>query len=722
MKKVLYSVMLFTLTTFYQAAQADEGMWLPILLSQGPEAEMQRLGMKISAEDIFSMNKPSIKDAICIFGGGCTAEIVSDKGLILTNHHCGYSAVQAHSSVENDYLTKGFWANSFAEELDNPTLKISILVRMEDVTAKVLSGIDSKMSDEKRRAIIDLQIEMLKQQAQKGNQYQVSVEPFFYGNQYILVVYQIFKDIRLVGSPPSGIGKFGGDTDNWMWPRQTGDFSVFRIYTDKNNNPAEYSKDNVPYTPPYHLTISLKGVQPNDFTFVYGYPGTTQEYLTSYAVDRVSNYENPASIKIRGTRLDIFKKYMDSSKLTRIQYAAKYANVENYYKKMIGESKGVDRTGIIKRKQVLEDQFSNWANSDKDRATKYGTLINDFKTLYATYAVFNLAAEYLYEAGMGIECVRFASSYEKLIQLSAGKKKNDDEINKYLDKLKTSAEGYYKNYDPRIDHEMMAALLAIYYNGLDKTYVPDEIVKAASDYKSDFNKYADDVFKHSFLLNKNRLDAFLNSYTPSMSKQILYDPAYKLSTSIYAYYRNTLSAKTLEFQKKSSDLYQVYMQGLMEMQPDKKFYPDANSTLRVSYGKVSGFSPRDGVDYKYYTTLKGVIEKEDSAIYDYKVDDKLKNLYNIQDYGMYADKDGSMHLAFIATNHTTGGNSGSPVFNAAGQLIGINFDRVWEGTMSDIVYDPEMCRNISIDIRYCLFIIDKYAGAKWLIDEMTIVK
>ncbi len=722
MKKYLFALLLITAAGFYQKARADEGMWLPILLSQGPEADMQRMGMKISAEDIFSMNKPSIKDAICLFGGGCTAEIVSDKGLILTNHHCGYSAVQAHSSIEHDYLTDGFWASSLNEELMNPTLKVSIMVRMEDVTAKILNGVTADLSSEKREAIIEMNSEYIKKEAQKGNQYQASVEPFYYGNQYILVVYQIFKDIRLVGAPPSGIGKFGGDTDNWMWPRQTGDFSVFRIYTDKNNNPAEYSKDNVPYNPPYHLTISLKGEQPNDFTFVYGYPGNTQEYLTSYGVDRISNFENPAATKIRGTRLEIFKKYMEPNKLTRIQYSAKYASVENYYKKMMGESKGVDRTDIIKRKQQLEEQFTVWANADKQRAVKYGTLISRFKDMYQTYGIYNLASEYLFEAGMGIEFVRFASSYDKLIQLSTGKKKNDDDLTKYLEKLQTGSEGFYKNYDPRIDHDIMASLLAIYFAGIDKAYVPNEIVKAAETYKGDFRKYADDVFKQSFLLDKTKLQAFLKSYKPSMSKKIMNDPAYKLAASIYGFYRTSLSPKTQEFQEKSKDLYRVYMQGLIEMQPDKKFYPDANLTLRVAYGKVSGFNPRDGVEYKYFTTLKGVIEKEDSTIYDYTVNDKLKTLYNNKDYGMYADKDGSMHVAFLATNHTSGGNSGSPVFNADGQLIGINFDRVWEGTMSDIVYDPEMCRNISLDIRYCLFIIDKYAGARWLIDEMTLAK
>jgi hypothetical protein len=722
MKKLLFAIVLLLSTGWSKTLLADEGMWLPIFLAQGPEAEMKRLGMKISAEDIFSMNKPSLKDAICLFGGGCTAEIISDKGLILTNHHCGYSAVQAHSTVEQDYLTDGFWAKSFAEELSNPGLKVSILVKMEDVTTQVLDGIPAGLTPDKRQALIDMKIAALEMDASKGSKNKVNIKAFYSGNQYIKAEYLVFSDVRLVGAPPSRIGKFGGDTDNWMWPRQTGDFSLFRIYTDKNNNPAEYSKDNVPYTPPYHLTISLKGVQPNDFTFVFGYPGSTQEYLPSCAIDRITNFENPATISLRGKRLEIYRKYMEQNKLTRIQYSAKYAGVENYYKKMIGENKGVKRTDIIAKKKLLEKQFVDWANADESRKKEYGHIVPDFEALYAKYAGNSLALEYLYEAGLGIEVVKLARGYEKLITLSQNKKKNDEELNKYIDQLKTGSKGFFKNYDSRIDKEVMAALLSIYFNNLDHASLPDEVLKIGNDYKGDFKKYSEDVFKKSILVDQQRLFDFLTTYTPSKAKVLLNDPAYKLAMSIVDYNKRVLNPKNEEFQDSFSELYQFYIKGLMEMMPDKKFYPDANSTLRVAYGKVSGFDPRDGVEYNYFTTLKGVIEKEDSTIYDYAVDEKLKGLYHRKDYGNYADKDGSMHVAFIATNHTTGGNSGSPVLNADGQLIGINFDRVWEGTMSDIVYDPQICRNISLDIRYCMFIIDKYAGAGRLIDEMTFAK
>ena len=722
MKKILFATLLFLSTIGCKTLLADEGMWLPIFLAQGPEAEMKRLGMKISAEDIFNLNRPSIKDAICLFGGGCSAEIISDKGLILTNHHCGYSAVQAHSSVESDYLTDGFWARSFEEELSNPGLKVSILVNMEDVTSKVLEGISEGITPEKRLALIEINIALLEQQASKDNKNKVSIKAFFSGNQYIKVEYKIFSDVRLVGAPPSRIGKFGGDTDNWMWPRQTGDFSVFRIYTDKNNLPAEYSKDNVPYKPPYHLTVSLKGVQLNDFTFVYGYPGTTQEYLPSFAVDRIANYENPATINIRGKRLETFRKYMEQSKLTRLQYSAKYAGVENYYKKMIGESKGVKRTDIIAKKKLLEKQFVEWANADENRKKQYGNVVPGFEALYAKYAANSLALEFLYEAGLGIEIVKFARAYEKLVTLSKNKKKNDDEITKYLEQLKIGAKGFFKNYDSRIDKEVMLPCSTFITTTWTMLMFQMRLRTLGKVIRVILANMQRMFLIFPFLLDQQKLLDFLDSYNPSKAKKIEADPVYKLTMSILDFNKTQLNPKNEEFQNSFAELYRLYVKGLIEMLPDKKFYPDANSTLRIAYGKVSGFDPRDGVEYNYFTTLKGVVEKEDSTIYDYAVDEKLKSLYYNKDYGKYADKDGSMHVAFIATNHTTGGNSGSPVLNADGQLIGINFDRVWEGTMSDIVYDPEICRNISIDIRYCMFIIDKYAGASRLIDEMTFEK
>lgn len=701
---------------------ADEGMWLPILLNKGTEADMIRLGMKVSAEDIYNVNKPSMKDAVVLFGGGCTAEIISEQGLILTNHHCGYAAIQAHSSIENDYLTKGFWAMSQKEELPNPGLSASILVRMEDVTSRVLKDVTDGMNPEQKNALIEFQISLIEKEAAKNNKYEVMVEPFYYGNQYILVVYEVFNDIRLVGAPPSSIGKFGGDTDNWVWPRHTGDFSLFRIYTDKNNAAADYSETNIPYKPRYSFSISLKGVKPGDFTFVFGYPGQTQEYLYSEAVNRIANFENPANIKMRGLRLAVIKKYMEQNDTVRLQYSSKYFSIENYYKKMIGESNGVKRTDIIRDKQMLEKEFNLWANADDARKAKYGSLMSDFQKTYQEIAPYNLAVEYLYEGGLGIEFVRFAYAFDKLAELSKGKKVNDEQINKYIERLQAYTESFYKNYNPSIDKEVMAGLLKIYTEGLPDEYIPAQILDAKKAYKGDFQKYTASLFATSILLNKQKTEALLATYKPSESKEIINDPAYKLAKSIYSTYFDKFSSKVDELQARLDELYALYLQGLMEMQPDRRFYPDANSTLRVSYGQVMGFKPKDAVEYNYFTTLQGVLDKEDPEVYDYTVDEKLKKLYNDKDYGLYADADGSMHVAFVASNHTTGGNSGSPVLNAHGQLIGINFDRVWEGTMSDIVYDPEICRNISLDIRYCLFIIDKFAGAGHLVNEMKLVK
>lgn len=721
MKHKLLISLILIFTFFSKNSRADEGMWLPILLGQGPEAEMQRMGMKISAQDIFSVNKACIKDAICLFGGGCTAEIVSSQGLILTNHHCGYSAVQAHSSVDHDYLTNGFWASSFKEELANPSLKVSILTYMEDVTEKVLKDIPENLASDMRQSMIALRIAQMEQEAKNSTKNTVQIKEFFNGNQYILVSYKVFQDVRLVGAPPSRIGKFGGDTDNWMWPRQTGDFSLFRIYVDKDNNPAPYSESNIPYTPEYHLKISLKGVQENDFTFVFGYPGTTQEYLPSIAVDRLAHYENPVSIKARGIRLEVFRKYMEQDKKTRIQYSAKYAGVENYYKKMMGESKGVDRTEIISRKAAQEKQFVEWANATEDRKKNYGNIISNYIQLYKDYGEIMVAMEYFYEAGLGIEMIRYTRNYDKLLQLSTAEKINQDELSKYLDALKNGAPGFFKNYDSRIDKEVMIRLLNMYYNECNKEFIPSEVKRLGDLYKGDFSKFVDEAFTHSIFTDEKKLTHFLESYQPKKAKAIVKDPLFSLSANLYQFNKDVLNTANEKFRAQNQELNRFYMKGLMEMNPDKKFYPDANSTLRVAYGKVQGFEPRDGVKYKYFTTLKGVIEKEDSTIYDYVVDDRLKELYEKSDYGMYADKDGSMHVAFIATNHTTGGNSGSPVLNANGELIGINFDRVWEGTMSDIVYEKEICRNISLDIRYCLFVIDKYAGATHLIKEMDLV-
>jgi len=722
MKKIISLIILSGLLFFTNITNAGEGIWLPILLEQLNETEMQEMGMKISAEDIYSINKSSLKDAIVIFGGGCTAEIISDQGLLLTNHHCGYGSIQRHSSLEHDYLTDGFWAMNHAEELPNPGLTVTLLIRMENVSLQVLKGVTENMSEATRDSIINAHINIIKEEAIKDTHYKAKVKPFYYGNEYYLFVSETFKDIRFVGAPPSNIGKFGGDTDNWMWPRHTGDFSMFRIYVDSSNSPAEYSKDNVPYKPKYHIPISLNGFEKGDFTFVFGYPGRTQEYIPSYAIKMITQFENPARINLREKKLDIMHNSIIKSDLVRIQYASKHARVANYWKKMIGENRGIKKLNAINKKVAFENNFVKWANQTPERNKKYGQLIPEFKKLYLELTPINLAMDYLTESGFGVEIVRYAGNYSRLITTSKIKDVSKEDISTLAKDLKSGAKNYFKNYQVSIDKKMLSELLKIYYNNLDRNYLPSIFNKIENKFNADFEKYADFVFKKSFMTSEKKVDKFLDKYKSKKFRKIEKDPAYELISSFREYYYNNLQKKYILLNAQIDSMQRIYMKAQMEMQPNKRFYPDANSTLRVHYGNIKDYYPRDAVHYKYFSTLSGIMEKEDPEIYDYVVEDKLKELYNSKNYGKYGDSDGTMHVCFTATNHTTGGNSGSPVMNAEGQLIGINFDRNWEGTMSDLMYDPDQCRNISLDIRYCLFIVDKFAGASHLVDEMTIVK
>jgi hypothetical protein len=701
---------------------AKEGMWLPILLEQLNESDMKNMGMRISADDIYSINHSSLKDAILLFGGGCTCEIVSDQGLMLTNHHCGYSNIQKHSSLQQDYLTEGFWANSLTEELPNPGLTVTLLISMANVSNQVLKGVTDIMREHIRDSIIKANIQSIEKKAVEGTHYKSRVKPFYYGNEFYLFITETYNDVRLVGAPPSNIGKFGGDTDNWMWPRHTGDFSVFRIYANKDNEPADYSPDNIPYKPKSHLKISLKGVEKDDFTFVFGYPGTTEEYLPSVAIKLKTQKENPVAIKLRQNRLQIIEAAMDADKLIRIQYSAKYFSIENYYKKMIGENRGIKRLNAINKKELEEEQFLSWANADPLRKQKYGGLISAFKENYAKLTPLSVASIYLTEGGLGVEIIRYAFSFDALLGMSKVKGTKPEDITKAVNKLKNSAISFFKNYNAGIDQKVFVSLLSIWHKELGQELQPEIMKLVDENFQGDFEKYAHHVFDKSIFASAEKVSLFLASYKPSSYKTIEKDPAFKLAHGIFNYYYNNLQPGVSEIESHIDSLQRIYMMGMREFYSDRLFYPDANLTLRVTYGNVEGYSPADAVQYNYFTTLEGIIQKEDPDVYDYVVDSKLKQLYTSRDYGRYGDKDGSMHVAFIGTNHTTGGNSGSPVLNADGQLIGINFDRVWEGTMSDLMYDPEQCRNISLDIRYCLFIIDKYAGAKRLVDEMSLIE
>ena len=701
---------------------AGEGMWLPMLLSQLNEKEMRGMGMRITAEDIYSVNHSSLKDAIVLFGGGCTGELVSDQGLLLTNHHCGLGNIQKHSSLEHDYLANGFWAQSLNEELPNPGLGVTFLVRMEDVSAKALKGVSNSMSQKVRDSVIQANNKAIVKEAIKGTHYEARVKPFYGGNQYYMFITETFTDVRLVGAPPSNIGNFGGDTDNWMWPRHTGDFSMFRIYAGKDNQPAVYSKDNVPYKPAQHLTISLKGIKEGDFTFVYGYPGTTQEYLPSYALDMIALQKNPIAINLRQQRINIIDKAMDADPLTRIQYTAKAKGISNAWKKMIGESRGIKRIEGIEQKQAFEKEFEKWVQSDPKTKAKYGDLLPAFGKAYAAYVPINNANTYLTEGLLGIELVRFANGYENLVKQCKDESKTDADILKLADQLKSSASAFFKNYSKKVDMQLFEAMMNSYTRSCATGLQANVVKETSAKYKGNNSAWATDLYKKTIFADSVKLDAFLTGFKRGDIGKIENDPAYILASGIYSYMQNNFTPVMSSFTATIDSLQRLYMAAQMEMQPDKRFYPDANSTLRVAYGTVKSYYPADAIKYKWFSTLDGIMQKENPDIYDYKVEPKLKELYERHDYGRYADADQTMHVGFIASNHTTGGNSGSPVLNADGQLIGINFDRAWEGTMSDLIYDPDQCRNISVDIRYCLFIIDKMAGAKRLVDEMTIVQ
>ena len=718
MKKFTFIAIAF-LISFTSQLKADEGMWIPLLLEKYNYADMQAKGMKLSAEDIYSINQTSLKDAIVIFGRGCTAELISNEGLILTNHHCGFGQIQRHSSLDHDYLTNGFWAMSRNEELVNNGLSVTFLVRMEDVTQAALEGVNDDMSQKERQDKTKENIAKIVEEATKGTHYVANVKPFFNDNEYYLFVNEVYTDVRLVGAPPSSIGKFGGDTDNWMWPRHTGDFSLFRIYADKDNQPADYSPDNVPYKPKKFFPISLKGVKKDDFTMVYGYPGTTQEYLTSYAVKNITQVSNPNKIAIRETILDVMKSDMEADPQVRIQYASKSAGVANAWKKWIGENRGLNRLDAITKKEELEKEFYDWVGLKSSRRKKYSNILINYREIYQQMAPYQTAIDYFFEAGWSMELVKFARSFDALLKIT--KNSPETEIEKVVAQVRAASEGFYKDYNLATDKKIFdKVFLGMYYKNVPVKYQPDIFRLVDKKFKGDTKKYLDYVYSKSMLPHPDKLNAFLDSYKASSNKKITNDPAYQVYVSLIAMYTQKLNKPYQVLNNQIDSLDRHWMNVLREMDSEKVFYPDANFSLRITYGKVDDYLPRDGVFYKHYTTLEGIIEKDNPEIYDYDVPDRLLELYQKKDYGQYAEN-GEMHVCFTGTNHTTGGNSGSPVINGNGELIGINFDRNWEGTMSDIMYDPDMCRNITLDVRYCLFIIDKFAGAKHLIDEMELV-
>ncbi len=711
---VFLSLFLLVNTT----SRADEGMWLPLLLKQLNEGDMQKLGLKLTAEDIYNINQSSMKDAIVHFGGFCTGEMVSADGLILTNHHCGFDAIQSNSTVENDYITKGFWAMTREQELPNPGLYVRFLVRIEDVTAKVKSMLKDTLTETARNADLQKIYAQIAKDAKGDTHYETDVKPFFNGNEFYLFVYEKFNDVRLVGAPPESIGAFGGDTDNWMWPRHTGDFSMFRVYCGKDGKPAEYSKDNVPYKPKYFLPISTKGITKEDFTMTFGYPGRTDRYLTSYGVDQAVNMTSPAIVKIRTKKLEVIKKDMDADDKVRIQYASKYAQTANYWKYFIGQTKGLKRMNVASQRAKEEAAFQTWANADPSRKAMYGNALPALKTDYQDLGKYAIYRTYLNEAILrGPEVLSFANGHTSLMKALENKETSKEDLAKITEGLKTRAESHFKEYNTGTDKKLLSALLELYYKEVPKEQHAPIFKEVESKYSGDFSKFADAMFKSSVFVDEVRYKNFLAK--PS-AKVLSKDLAYRTISSIMDHYNSVAKGEVATITSNQTKSNRLYLAGLREMNPDKKYSPDANSTMRLSYGTVKDYYPMDGVYYNYFTTTDGILEKMDNSNEEFIVDSKLESLIRNKDFGPYG-QNGKLNVCFISNNDITGGNSGSPVINGNGELVGLAFDGNWEAMSGDIAFDPDYKRTISVDIRYVLFIIEKYAGAGHLIKEMKLV-
>lgn len=705
----LLVVALFSVTAFAQQG----GMWIPSLLNGMNESEMKNLGMKITAADIYDVNQSSLKDAIAHFNGGCTSEVISPKGLLLTNHHCGYGEIQSHSSVENDYLQDGFWAMSLAEELPNPDLEVTFIVKIEDVSQQAFEGTEQLTSEGEKQAKIEQNIATIRNNYTKEEWQDTSVKSFFDGNQYLLFLTETYKDVRLVGAPPSSIGKFGSDTDNWVWPRHTGDFSLFRIYADKNNKPAEYSEDNVPYTPKHYLPVSLDGVEEGDFTLVFGFPGQTQEYLPAVAVEQIVEVINPARIEVRDEALKVVDSYMREDQQIKIQYASKFARIANYWKKWIGENQGLKKSNAIAHKKDFEKQFVQKVNQAKMQK-EYGSLLNDFDQLYQEIEPYALAREYFFE--VALRNAELLTVGFQLYQLeNVYRSRGEQSFNDRRDNLIQSLDGFYKDYNAQVDREVFKKVVELYGTKSPANLTPNSIQNI------DYVQLGDDIYNTSALTSYAALKEILSGDADEVFQKLNNDKGFQIAKDMGENYFRTIANDYERLSQQLDALQRDYMKAQLTLFPDARIFPDANSTLRVTYGQVNGYNPKDAVTYSHVTYLDGVIEKYVPGDYEFDVSDKLIQLYNDKDYGAYADKNGKLPVNFIGTNHTTGGNSGSPAIDAHGNLIGLNFDRVWEGTMSDIYYDPEICRNIMVDARYILFVIDKYAGAKHLIEEMKLV-
>lgn len=713
-KQTIIIISLF-ISTF---VKADEGMWLPQLLAQLNEKQMKSMGMRISAKDIYSINNGSLKDAIVSFGGFCTGEVISSKGLVLTNHHCGFDNIQNHSTLERNYIRDGFWAKSYGEEIPNPGLFVTFIVRIDDVSKQVLEGVKTGINENERQSIIDKNIAALRSNAKRKSYQNNFIRPFFEGNQFFLFTTETYSDVRLVGAPPSSIGNFGKDTDNWVWPRHTGDFSMFRIYAGKDNKPAEYSTDNIPYTPKKSLSISLDGVAENDFTMVFGFPGRTTQYLPSPAVEQIMKVNDPAKIAIREKALMVIDGYMRKDESIKIQYASKYAGIQNSYKKWQGEVLGLTSTDAVGKKKAYEAEFQKRVQANPQWKNSFGTLLSDFETLYNELKPYGYARDYYTETTGKIELLTIAAQLNALI--SAYEKDGDKGFKQRLPITKNALQNLYAEYNRQVDQKLFEALMEMYDKNQESKYVSPILKGWLNESGNSYIKLASKLYEATTLDVEQETMKLLDKPAIELIPILKNQPVILLYRDLLVTYQTQVQAKLSELNGSINKLQRTYMQAQMDVFNEKKFYPDANSTLRVTYGNVKGYAPRDAVKYDFYTYLDGVMDKYKPGDYEFDVADKLRELYKNKDYGQYGDK-GKMPVCFIAKNHTTGGNSGSPALDAYGNLVGLNFDRAWEGTMSDINYDPTICRNIMVDIRYVLFIVDKYAGATHLIKEMKLV-
>jgi hypothetical protein len=713
------SILLILLFMPLAALKADEGMWLPSLLGELKIGDMHEKGFRLSADDIYHINQAAITDAVVSFGGFCTGELISAEGLLITNHHCGLGSIQRHSSLENNYLDEGFWAMTREDELRNPELYVRFLREVQDITEYAMEGVEDGISEQSRAEIINRNIRKLQDEATDGTGWKAVTKSFFYGSEYCMFLYEEFNDVRLVGAPPKAVGNFGGDTDNWIWPRHTGDFSIFRIYADEDNNPAMYAADNIPYNSINFLTVSADGVDIGDFTMVCGFPGNTDQYLLSSELEMIIGKSLPAKIRIRTERMEVMKYQMDKSDEIQIKYAAKYARVTNAWKKWQGVIKGINRVEALDRKKAYEQKFRRWVSQDPAGRREYENILDTLEVLIQKESDLILSYEYQREILGAIEILDFAGDFMDLVEAFRNMEVGEYYLDHTIDQSREMSSDFFKDYLVAIDREIFRRLLTIYMADLPEAHYPVPLKEAMQKYRGDIDRYTTYLFDKTIFSSKDKIMTLLEDPDQSAIKKLETDPVFSLARACEDLSGQIRHAYSLIIDLKNTK-YRLYVKGLMEMEPDRDFYADANGSMRIAYGQVRDYRPKDAIRYGPVTTLDGIIEKSYLPMEDYYIPEKLKELYEQKDYGPYT-VDGKVPVCFIASNHTSGGNSGSPVLNADGHLVGINFDRNWEGTMSDYVYDADQCRNIAVDIRYVLFIIDRYAGAGHLIDEMRII-